>query len=127
MTDKILRAPCHPVRTRGDGFNLDDLLAVAGREATRPTPGPTVADYVAVVAESYQPRSRRTYSSYWRLTVELLGDVALDRVTVDDILGVADEAVRRAMNRRVGGDGRASRETCVAANRAVSSGPTGRD
>lgn len=72
-----------------------------------------------VVAAGYQPRSRRTYASYWRLTVELLGDVALDQVTVDDLAGVADEASHRARLRRPGSDGRASRESCVAAMRAV--------
>jgi hypothetical protein len=127
MTDKTLRARVALSELEAMGLSLDDLLAVAGREPTRRTLGPTVADYVAVVAESYQPRSRRTYNSYWRLTVELLGDVALDQVTVDNLFGVADEAVRRAMNRRAGSDGRASRESCVAAMRAVSSGLTGRD
>jgi integrase len=119
MTDKTLRARVALSELEAMGLSLDDLLAVAGREPTRRTPGPTVADYVAVVAESYQPRSRRTYNSYWRLTVELLGDVAVDQVTVDDLFGVADEAVRRAKNRRAGSDGRASRESCVAAMRAV--------
>lgn len=119
MTDKTLRARIALTELEAMGLTLDDLLAVAGREAgTRPT-GLTVADYVPVVASSFQPRSRRTYNSYWRLTVELLGDIALDRVTVDDLMGVADEASRRAKLRRVGSDGRASRESCIAAVRAV--------
>jgi len=101
------------------GLTIEDLLAVAGH-AGEPRPvGPTVRDYVPVVAEGYQPRSRQTYSSYWQLTVELLGDIALDRVSVDDLRSVADEAARRAGRRRPGCDGRASRESCVAAMRAV--------
>jgi integrase/recombinase XerC len=100
------------------GLTLGDLIAAADGGARR-TPTTTVGDYVEVVAESYQPRSRRTYNSYWRLTVELLGDLALDQVGVDDLVGVVDEAARRARQRRAGSDGRASRESCVAALRAV--------
>lgn len=119
MTDKTLRARVALTELEAMGLTLDDLLAVTGREvASRPI-GPTIADYVPVVADSYQPRSRRTYNSYWTLTVELLGDVALERVTVDDLMTVAEEASRRAKQRRVGSDGRASRESCVAAMRAV--------
>jgi phage gp16-like protein len=92
---------------------------VAGRVTTPQPTCPTVGDYVQVVAEGYQPRSRRTYNSYWRLTVELLGDTTLDQVTVDDLTTVAEEAARRAKQRRAGSDGRASRESCVAAMRAV--------
>lgn len=119
MTDKTLRARVALTELEAMGLTLDDLLAVTGREvASRPT-GPTIADYIPVVADSYQPRSRRTYNSYWTLTVELLGDVALERVTVDDLMTVAEEASRRAKQRRVGSDGRASRESCVAAMRAL--------
>ena len=101
------------------GLTLDDLLAVADRQVPpRPT-RPTVADYVPVVAESYQARTRRTYNSYWTLTVELIGDIALERVTVDDLMVVADEASGVPRERHVGSDGRASRESCVAAMRAV--------
>ena len=78
------------------GLTIEDLLAAAGQPGGPRPVGPTVRDYVPVVAEGYQPRSRRTYNCYWRLTVELLGDIALDRVTVDDLRAVADEAARRA-------------------------------
>lgn len=119
MTDKTLRARVALTEIEAMGLTLDDLIAVTGRDvAARPT-GPTIADYVPVVAATYQPRSRRTYNSYWTLTVELLGDIALDRVTVDDLMTVADEACRRAKQRRAGSDGRASRESCIAAMRAV--------
>ncbi len=40
-------------------------------------------------------------------------------MAVEQLLAVADEAERRAKQRRVGSDGRASRESCVAAIRAV--------
>lgn len=71
------------------GLTLGDLLAAAGRVTTPAPPCPTVGDYVQMVAEGYQPRSRRTYKSYWRLTVELLGDTTLDEVTIDDLMTVA--------------------------------------
>ncbi|MGH9153949.1 MAG: tyrosine-type recombinase/integrase [Acidimicrobiales bacterium] len=119
MTDKTLRARIALSELEAMGLTVDDLLGVAGRAGTPRAPGVTVADYVPVVAASYQPRSRRTYNSYWRLTVELLGDLAVDRVTVDDLMCVADEASKRAKGRRVGSDGRASRESCIAALRAV--------
>lgn len=119
MRDKTLRARVVLGELAAMGLTVDDLAAVAGQGAGLPVAGPTVADYVPVVAASYKPRSQRTYNSYWRLLVEQVGDVALGRVTVDDLLGVADEAVRRAKTRRRGSDGRASRESCVAAMRAV--------
>lgn len=119
MTTKTLRARVVLTELEAMGLTLDDLLSVSGREAGPRTAGPTIADYVPIVAAGYQPRSRRTYGSYWTITVELLGDIALDRVTVDDLVRVADEAARRAVQRRAGSDGRASRESCVAAMRAV--------
>lgn len=119
MTDKTLRARVALAEIEAMGLTLDDLLAVSGREVAERTTGPTLAEYVPMVADSYQPRSQRTYNSYWTLTVELLGDIALERVTVDDLLNVVDEAARRANQRRAGSDGRASRESCVAAMRAV--------
>lgn len=119
MTDKTLRARVALTEIEAMGLTLDDLLAAAGREVIARSTGPTIADYIPVVAATYQPRSRRTYNSYWTLTVELIGDIALERVTVDDLMTVVDEAGRRAKQRRVGSDGRASRESCVAAMRAV--------
>lgn len=119
MTSKTLRARVALTELEAMGLTLDDLLEATGREVAERPIGPTIADYVPIVAEGFQPRSRRTYNSYWRLAVELIGDLALERVTVDDLIAVADEAATRAKQRRVGSDGRASRESCVAAMRAV--------
>lgn len=86
MKTTTLRARVALQEIEAMGLTLDDLVAAAEGGARR-TPATTVADYVEVVAESYRPRSRRTYNSYWRLTVELLGDLALDQVGVDDLIG----------------------------------------
>jgi integrase len=117
--DKGFRARVALSELEAMGLTLEDLLAASGRDVPAQEKGPTVAEYVPVVAAGYQPRTRRTYNSYWTLTTELLGDKALELVTVEDLLSVADEAARRARLRRVGSDGRASRESCVAAMRAV--------
>lgn len=119
MTDKALRARIALGEIEAMGLTLDDLLAASGQAALDRLSGPTLAEYVPVVAAAYQPRTRRTYNSYWTLTCELLGDKALSAVTVEDLLSVAEEAASRARLRRPGSDGRASRESCVAAMRAV--------
>jgi integrase len=119
VTDKTLRARVVLGELEAMGLTLDDLLAAAGRDVLAQAAGPTVAEYLPTVASAYLPRTQRTYNSYWSLTVQLLGDVALERVTVEDLMGVAEEAARRARVRRPGSDGRASRESCVAAMRAI--------
>ncbi len=80
---------------------------------------PTVAEYVNVAAAGYGLRTQRTYNSYWRLLVEMQGTKHLDEVTVEDLMSVAEEAAARARSRRPGSDGRSSKESCVAAIRAV--------
>lgn len=117
--NKSLRAQVALAELEAMGLTVDDLVVAAGRDRSAPPPKRTVAQYLPVVAAGYKPRTRRTYNSYWILMVELIGDRPLDQVTVEDLLGVADEAERRAKQRRVGSDGRASRESCVAAARAV--------
>lgn len=94
MNDKTLRACVALGELQAMGLTLDDLVAVADPGVDAPATRPTVAEYVPIVAAGYQPRSQRTYNSYWQLLVERLGGVALDRVTVDDLQGVAEEAER---------------------------------
>lgn len=119
MSSTTLRARVALAEMEALGLTIEDLLAVAAPEAAIRPPRPTLRDYVPVVAAAYPSRTRRTYNSYWRLAVEFIGDVAIERVTVDDLLRVTEEAARRAAIRRAGSDGRASRESCVAALRAV--------
>lgn len=117
--DTTLRARIALRELEAMGLTIEDLVAVDGRQAPQRPGVKTVGEYVPIVAAGYKPRSQRTYGSYWRLLVELCGDRPLDRVTVDELIEVADEAARRARARRAGSDGRASRESCVAAMRAV--------
>lgn len=119
MSSTALRARVALAEIEALGLTVEDLLAVADRDPSNRHPSPTLAAYVPVVASAYPPRTRRTYNSYWSLAVEMLGDAAIDRISVDDLLRVAEEAARRAAIRRPGSDGRASRESCVAALRAV--------
>lgn len=119
MTDKDLRARVVLAELDALGLTIDDLLAASGRPRVASANGPTLVEYVPVVAASYGARTRRTYNSYWSLLVELLGDKCVSAVSVDDLQGVAEEAARRAQTRRRGSNGRASKESCVGAMRAV--------
>ncbi len=118
MSSKALRARVALAEIEALGLTVADLLAVAKPDQAK-HPTPTLADYVPVVASGYPPRTRRTYNSYWRLAVEMSGDSVIESITVDDLVQITEEAARRAAMRRVGSDGRASRESCVAALRAV--------
>jgi integrase len=119
MTTTNLRARVALAELEALGLTVADLLAAADQAPVARPIGTTVAAYLPSVAESYRPRTRRTYSSYWRLAVELIGDTSLEEVTSDDVLAIADEAARRARARRPGSDGRASRESTIAAVRAI--------
>lgn len=119
MTATTVRARAMLAELETLGLTVADLLAAAGsgtREARATT---TLAEYLPSVRESYAPRTRRTYDSYWRLAEEMIGDLPLDSVTADHVAAVAEEAARRARQRRAGSDGRASRESTIAAVRAV--------
>jgi integrase len=119
MTTTNLRARVALAELEALGLTVADLLAVADQAPVARPIGTTVAAYLPSVAESYRPRTRRTYNSYWRLAVELIGDAPLEDVTSDDVVAIADEAARRARVRRPGSDGRASRESTIAAVRAI--------
>lgn len=115
----MLRAKVVLAELEALGLTVEDLIAASGGPSVGRQVGPTVAEYVPVVASAYQARTRRTYNSYWSLLVEMCGPMTLGTVTVEDLLRVAEEAGRRAQARRPGSNGRASRESCVAAMRAV--------
>ena len=79
----------------------------------------TVAEYLRVIAPTFSPSTAATYGTYWHLAVDHFGDRRLGEVTVDDCAAVVAEAARRAQSNRASSDGRASRENCVSALRAL--------
>lgn len=120
MSTVSLRARVVLAELEAMGLTIDDLLSEAGRQPAATTSNiPTIAEFVPLVAAGYTERSRRTYNSYWRLLVEQIGERPITAVTVDDVIGVVDEAARRAKQRRTGSNGRASKESCIGAVRAV--------
>jgi integrase len=98
------------------GLNVADLIAA---EARRPEAAPTVAAYVETIRPTFTAATAATYAPYWRLAVARLGDRRLVEVTVVDLAALVTEAADRARQRRPGSTGRASRESCVAAMRAL--------
>jgi hypothetical protein len=98
------------------GLDLADLIAADTIAATQL---PTVSSYLETIAPTFTTATAATYRPYWRLTSAHLGDRRLTDVTVTDLVAVVDDAAARAKRRRPGSTGRATRESCVAAMRAV--------
>jgi integrase/recombinase XerC len=116
--DGQLRAPVLLTEAETLGVTIDNLVAAA-REASVRSRAPTVADYLETIAPTMAPATVATYRSYWRLAVSRFGDRQLASVTVDDCEAVVTDAMTRARQRRPNSDGRASRESCIAALRAL--------
>ena len=89
-----------------------DLIAADASGAALPT----LADYIDEIAVTF---TAATYRPYWRLAADHLGKRRLAEITFVDLIGVVDAATQRAIRNRPASTGRASRETCVAALRAV--------
>jgi integrase len=116
VIDRRLRATVLLAEAAALGLGLEDLIAAH----TAPSaPSPTLADHVEAVAATFSAGTAATYSSYWRLAVEHLGDRRLTDISVIDLHLVVADAGRRAQQRRPGSTGRSSRENCVAALRAL--------
>jgi len=115
VTDRSLRARVVLEEARALGLTLEDLIAAD-------EPGhavPTVAEFVATMDSVFGVATARTYRPYWRLAVTHLGDRHLHQITIDDLAAVVTAAAARAQRTRPASTGRASRETCVAALRAL--------
>lgn len=97
------------------GLDVDDLVAAATGDA-KPV---TVAAWIDEIARTFTPSTTATYRPYWRLAARLLGDRHLAELTTADLAGVVDAAAERARSHRPDSTGRASRETCIAALRAL--------
>lgn len=82
-------------------------------------PTVTVAEFAAVAAAGFGPSTVRTYAPYWRLLLARHGDTAIADLGLGDLELVLADAVARARRRRPDTAARASRESCVAALRAL--------
>jgi integrase/recombinase XerC len=107
VTGSPLRARMLLQEAHALGLDLADLIAA---DTGGPNRIPTVRAYIATAA---------TYRPYWRLAAIRLGERRLVDITVEDLIVVVDDAVARARRTRPDSTGRASRESCVAALRAV--------
>jgi hypothetical protein len=113
--NRQLRARVLLEEARALELDLDDLVAAATGEA-RPV---TVAAWIDEIAPTFGPSTAATYRPYWRLAARLIGDRRLAELTTTDLAAVVDAAAERARSHRVDSTGRASRETCIAALRAL--------
>ncbi len=113
--NRQLRARLLLEEARALGLDVADLVAAATGE---PKPV-TVAAWIDEIAPTFTPSTTATYRPYWRLTARLLGDRYLAELTAADLAAVVDVAAERARSRRPDSTGRASRETCIAALRAL--------
>ena len=110
-----LRARVLLEEARALGLDVEDLLAAATGE---PKPV-TVTAWISEIAPTFSPSTAATYRPYWRLAAALLGDRYLAELTTTDLAAVVDAAAERARTHRPDSTGRASRETCIAALRAL--------
>jgi integrase/recombinase XerC len=116
VTDRSLRARVLLAEARALGVDLADLIAADTTGAARI---PTVGEYLEGIAPAFTAATAATYRPYWRLATARLGDRPLVAVTVADLAEVVAEAAARARRARPDSSGRASRESCVAALRAL--------
>lgn len=116
MSDLQLRARVVLEEAHALGIDLVDLIAAGTTSAARI---PTVAAYLRTIMPTFTSATAATYWPYWRLAVDRVGDRRLAEVTIEDLTLVVADADARARRLRPAGTGRASRETCVAALRAL--------
>lgn len=118
MTDRHLRARLLLAEVHAVGLEVADLVA-ADTTTTAAAQRPTVAADIESIAPTFTPGTAATYQPYWRLAAARLGDRRLVDITVADLAAVTDDAATRAQARRPDSTGRASRESCVTALRAL--------
>jgi integrase len=116
VTGSPLRARVFLEEARALGLDLADLIAA---DTAGPNRIPTARAYIEAIAPTFTPATAATYAPYWRLAAARLGDRRLVDITVEDLTVVVDDAVARAQHCRPDSTGRASRESCVAALRAL--------
>lgn len=117
--DRRLRARVLWAAAQALGVTIGDLIAAARDTPTAGRAVPTLAEYVDTIGRTLSAGTAATYRSYWRLAIARFGNRPLDQIGVDDCEAVVADAVARAQRDRPGSDGRSSRESCVAALRAL--------
>jgi integrase len=118
--DPLVRARGLLTEAESLGITMHDLVAAAADRPRAAQDVPTFAEYVEVVEAVLGPgRTTESYRSYWRLAVARFGEAAIDTIGVADLDVVLADAVARAQRLRPGTEGRSSRESCIAALRAV--------
>lgn len=115
MNTRSLRARIVLDEARALGLDLADLIAADASGVALPTLGV----YIDEIAATFTPATAKTYRPYWRLAAVHLGDHRLAEITLIDLMGVVDAAAQRAAENRPTSTGRAPRETCISALRAV--------
>lgn len=113
--NRQLRARIVLEEARALGIDLDDLVAAATGEHSPIT----VAAWIDEIAPTFGGSTARTYRPYWRLLATMHGNRALAELTAMDLAAVVDAAGERAKAHRPDSPGRSSRESCVAALRAL--------
>ena len=101
---------------RALGVDLSDLLAAADAHHRAAT---TLAEFVATIEPTFTPGTAATYRPYWRLAIDRHGDRRLGELTLIELHAVVEAAAERARRTRPDSGGRSSRESCVAALRAL--------
>jgi hypothetical protein len=115
MTATALRARFVLEEARALGVDITDLVAAAHRHDRILT----LVEHVASVEPTFTPVTAATYRPYWRLAVGLYGDRRIADLGVAELHAVVEAAAARARRNRPDSTGRSSRETCVAALRAL--------
>ncbi len=116
MSGSQLRARVLLEEARALGIDLADLIAA---DTTCTAQLSTVSDFIETIAPTFTAATAATYRPYWRLAADRLGERRLIEVTIEDLALVVADAEARARRLRPASTGRASRESCVAALRAL--------
>ena len=115
MNATAARARAVLAEARALGLEVADLVAAAGGQ----TRVPSLADHVAAIEATFTPGTAATYRPYWRLAVVLYGDRRLSELGPLELRAVVGAAAARARDTRPGSTGQSSRESCIAALRAL--------
>src|SRR5665647_2034178 len=94
--DRLVRARVLLAEAAALGVTIEDLVAESSGASSCPSTAPTVAEYVDTVGPSFSKGTAGTYTSYWRLAIDRLGERTIDSIGVDDCESVVADAVERA-------------------------------